>query len=102
MKVFIKHRWLDDAQEQLLSEVVERHLDGDDPDRGSVEAARATANNCADYLGRLTMLLVEKKVLTLDDVRTLVAFPEMAATEEELLAIRKRTRKEMWGDEEDA
>ena len=54
------------------SEIVEFVCDGDDYERGSVEAARAQADNCSKTLGRLVEKLFDKGVLSRSEVIEIV------------------------------
>lgn len=51
-----------------VSRAIEVACDGDDYDRGSLEAARATANNTARVLGKLVEKLTVAGLLTVDDL----------------------------------
>lgn len=51
-----------------IRDFIEASLDGSSYDKGSVETAQSQANNVTEALGRLCELLVEKKVLTEEDV----------------------------------
>lgn len=59
-------------EEIAVHEYIREELDGGDYDRGAVETAEATANNCADFLADLTQLLVNEKILTEKQVENLV------------------------------
>lgn len=49
--------------EENVEEFVVSEIDGDDYDRSSAEACRATADNAAEVLGRLISVLKGKGVL---------------------------------------
>jgi len=50
-------------------------LDGEDYDRGALEEAQATADNCAEAIGRLVEILHGRGILTLDDAGKIAGTP---------------------------
>lgn len=66
----MKIPWI--TKDLSVAEYVETNLDGSDYEHGAVETAEATANNCKNYLAKLTALLVEKKLLTEDELTNLL------------------------------
>ena len=59
--------------EDDLADIIEKRLDGDDYDRGSFEAARATADNAVKVLANLMVLLRDKKILTNEEVSNMIS-----------------------------
>ncbi|MEO1724903.1 MAG: hypothetical protein AAFR84_21205 [Pseudomonadota bacterium] len=51
-----------------LESVIRESLEVDEYEKGQIEAARATADNCAEMTARVTAALVDKGILTLDDI----------------------------------
>ena len=56
------------SQIESIPDLVSRSLNGDDYDRGALEASRATADATSRALGRLVEVLVGKKLLTVDEL----------------------------------
>lgn len=55
-----------------IEQYVKRQLDGDDHDRGSLEAARKTADNAVECLGRLLNFLAENNKIKVEDLVRIV------------------------------
>lgn len=51
-----------------LREVVEQSMSGHDYEQGALEDAQKTADNCREFLGYLSLLLVEKGIITKEDL----------------------------------
>ncbi len=54
------------VQRQGWTEAARRSLDGDDYERGELEATRKTADNAVEALGKLLGFLVMKGVINVD------------------------------------
>lgn len=61
-------KWSVTQDVQSLEYILARQLDGTDYGVGQVEAATATAENCAALLTKVVTALAEKGVLSLDDI----------------------------------
>lgn len=70
MEIKIKSSFGENTKIDLV-EYITNQLDGDDYDRGSLESARATADNAVDLLGKLIDVLAAKTTLTDDDLSEL-------------------------------
>ena len=64
MKVKVKSRFGVEKIELDLVDYVTSSIDGDDYERGALEATQATASNISILLGKLIERLVSKKELT--------------------------------------
>ncbi len=57
---------------EALVKVVERALDGSDYENGELETIRDTANNTASFVARLCLLLIEKKLISKDELKKVI------------------------------
>jgi hypothetical protein len=64
----LKHKEFGESATIKLEDYVLDALEREDYYTGALEAASAAATNCGAALGRLCEVLVEKNILTLDDV----------------------------------
>lgn len=62
------HAWHEGQEPKPLSDVVESCMDGNDYGVGQIEAIADTARNCARLLGCIAEALVEKGIISLDDL----------------------------------
>lgn len=56
-------------EEKKIENYIVRCLDGDDYDRGAMEAARKTADNACEALGKLINILTDKGLLIATDIK---------------------------------
>lgn len=72
MNISYKKQYYDTVHNESIKMYVENELNGDDYDRGSLESARATADNATEALGRLLDVLATKELLTAKDIVDIV------------------------------
>ena len=63
-----------------LKELAVNALDGSDYERGCLEAAQETANNCAAAIGRLLEHLNAKNLITEEDIVLILGFDPREVT----------------------
>ena len=58
--------------DEEIDDITERHLNGDDYERGELEATRATADNAVKTLGKLLNILAEKELLSIKEIKEIL------------------------------
>ncbi len=82
-----------EIREATISRIVEEQCNGDGHDRGSLEAARATADYTSELLGKLIAILTETGRISYDDLESLLDI-KVAIDEESLTRRLKQEQEE--------
>ncbi len=73
-KVIVSARYCEDVEYHSIKHLTEVTLDGEDYEMGTIEIIEATASNNSGAIGILLENLLDKGIIQLSDIRSIIGF----------------------------